>query len=129
MIILRFFVFAIMLSVETVSANANIPIHSSVLVGSYEVPGALPQKCRNHELYTSKSQIKENEDCVKEMVFVTIKYLNFLPALSTPGVISEEMRVEKIRKAKEVFGYYNTLLLGGGENKVTINIDDVFPPT
>ena len=63
------------------------------------------------------------------MVFVTIKYLNFLPALSTPGVISEEMRVEKIRKAKEVFGYYNTLLLGEGENKVTINIDDVFPPT
>ena len=73
MIILRFFVFAIMLSVETVSANANIPIHSSVLVGSYEVPGDLPQKCRNHELYTSESKIKENEDCVKEMVFVIFR--------------------------------------------------------
>ena len=58
-----------------------------------------------------------------------IDYLNFLPVLSSPGMISEEMRGDMNGRAKEAFGYYNTMMLGIGKKDLIINIDDVLPST
>ena len=105
------------------------PANASVPVDVYKVPGGIHAKCKNHELYSSASQVRENGECTREALLVMIDYLNFLPVLSSPGMISEEMRVDMVGRAKEAFGYYNTMMLGIGKNELTINVDDVLPST